>query len=239
MALSSISVDFHRDNSPSLSPLSPTVIHYHQKYKTRKFFQHNHREFERHSRIQKQQSRNISLRQYYHKSKINKITKRRQSSYLWEEHKSSNGRIYYYNTITDQSQWEKPSREQLSSSSSIRKKSINKYHIHSKRKKYYKRKNDYIDIKSSFKKLRNNKIKTDNIALLTPTSPPANEIIQIDHVDPLPTSNNSLTNISFPFSNLSKQYHYQLLSTSLLENIFKLLYRKSSIKTQINQNLSN
>ncbi|CAF4006863.1 unnamed protein product, partial [Rotaria sp. Silwood1] len=74
--------------------------------------------------------------------------------------------------------------------------------------------------------------------LLTPTSPPANEIIQIDHVDPLPTSNNSLTNISFPFSNLSKQYHYQLLSTSLLENIFKLLYRKSSIKTQINQNLS-
>ncbi|CAF4843305.1 unnamed protein product [Rotaria sp. Silwood1] len=105
-------------------------------------------------------------------------------------------------------------------------------------KKYYKRKNDYIDVKSSFKKLRNNKIKTDNIALLTPTSPPANEIIQIDHVDPLPTSNNSLTNISFPFSNLSKESHYELLSTSLLENIFKLLYRKSSIKTQINQNLS-
>ena len=35
------------------------------------------------------------------------------SSHLWETHRSSAGQIYYYNAETDQSQWEKPSREQL------------------------------------------------------------------------------------------------------------------------------
>ncbi|CAF2766578.1 unnamed protein product [Rotaria sp. Silwood2] len=324
MALSSVSVDLNRENnSPSLSPLSPTVIHYREKYQRRKVSQHNYREVERRFHIPKHQIRNkshttSSFQQHYHKSKTNKSPKQQQqqqqqSSCLWEKHKSSNGRIYYYNIITDQSQWEKPSQEQLLSS--IKKNSIYKYNTHSKRssnnndylfinneyhfkksnystsnfisisnhrfnsihnqsfyshrkssiyqrsinkndlnksmtinnyKKYnehnHKRKKDSIEIvKSSYKKFRKDNIKNDNTLLITtPTSPPQNEIIQIDHVDSLiSTSNNSLNNISIPFTiNSSKQSHYDILSNYFIENIIKLFHRKQSIKTQIDKDIS-
>jgi hypothetical protein len=99
MALSSANISAFRDRSPSRSPLSPTIIHYRQKYQIPKISHHHHH------------------RKQQHQSPVNS---------LWEVHKSSNGQIYYYNVVTDQSQWEKPSREQFSSS--IKKKSI-----HSKR----------------------------------------------------------------------------------------------------------
>ncbi|CAF1026215.1 unnamed protein product [Rotaria sordida] len=297
MALSSVSCDFNRDNSPSLSSLSPTVIHYRQKYEKRKISQYNHREVRKHYHFEKQHNRNRSHRNTSFRQHNHRSLKRRQSPCLWEEHKSSNGRIYYYNIITDQSQWEKPTREQLSSSIKIR--SINKNDFHSKRSSnnnnylfvnngyyskksnlisisnenfnstrdrsshsdkkssiyqrsvnkndrnksmridYHKRKKDNIEVDSSYKKFVKDKNKNDDIILLTPTSPPPNEIIQIDHVDPLPTSNNSLTNISIPFIiNSSKKSHYDIFSNSLIENIFKLFHRKQSIKTQINKDIS-
>ncbi len=112
MALSSAKISAFRDKSPSRSPLSPTIIHYRQKYQIPKISHHHH-----HLRKQQHQNR-----------RTNNSTTRQQShlNSLWEVHKSSNGQIYYYNVVTDKSQWEKPSREQFSSS--IKKKSI-----HSKR----------------------------------------------------------------------------------------------------------
>ncbi|CAF4523249.1 unnamed protein product [Rotaria socialis] len=65
--------------------------------------------------------------------KRKRITKHQKSTCWWEEHKSSTDRVYYYNVITDHSQSKKPSRKQLSASSSYANKSINKNHIHSKR----------------------------------------------------------------------------------------------------------
>ena len=127
MALSSVS-------SSSLSPLSPTIIHYQQKYQSSKVSHYNHLKAERHHRFRKTSHTNSPFR--HQKQKQNRILEqRRQSSNVWETHRSSNGRIYYYNIITDHSQWEKPPRDQLLSSS-IRKKSPNKYHIHSKRVRY-------------------------------------------------------------------------------------------------------
>ncbi|UJR34998.1 hypothetical protein I4U23_027774 [Adineta vaga] len=69
--------------------------------------------------------------------------KRKQSFSRWEKHRSSNGRIYYYNRITDHSQWEIP-----------------------------------------WKKHR--RVKFVQSEKLTPTSPPANERISIEDVDPFP-----------------------------------------------------
>jgi hypothetical protein len=126
MALSSISIDIHRDDSRSRSPLSPTLIHYHQKYQSSNI--------ERHHRFQKQY-RNSPIRHQYYNKKTRRITKRRQSFYVWERHRSSNGRIYYYNIITDRSQWEKPPRDQFLSTS-MTNKSPNKHSIYSKRVRY-------------------------------------------------------------------------------------------------------
>jgi hypothetical protein len=176
MSFSSVSGDIYRDHSPSLSP---TVIHYRQKIS---------QDYHRLQKLHQRTKRNPS---------------RRQSSYIWKIHRSSTGRIYYYNKLTDQSQWEKPSTKQFSSS--MRKKS-----------NHDKRKNNAIETKSSSKKSRNDKIKTTETILSTPISPPSNEKIQIDLVDPIPTPNNSLTNIS-PSHN-----HHE----------------KQLIKTQINKDLS-
>jgi hypothetical protein len=108
MALSSANISTFRDKSPSRSPLSPTIIHYRQKYQIPKISHHHH-----HHRKQQHQNR-----------RTNNSTTRQQSpvNSLWEVHKSSNGQIYYYNVVTDQSQWEKPPKEQFSSL--IKKKSI-------------------------------------------------------------------------------------------------------------------
>jgi hypothetical protein len=118
MDLSSAKISVSRDKSPSRSPLSPTIIHYRQKY------QIYHREIKRHHHLQ-----NTSRQQHKKTRRTNKIFTRQKSpiNSLWEIHKSSNGQIYYYNVVTDQSQWEKPPKEQLSSSSITRKP------IHSKR----------------------------------------------------------------------------------------------------------
>jgi len=58
----------------------------------------------------------------------NKSTMRQQSpvNSLWEVYRSSNGQIYYYNVLTDQSQWKRPPKEQFSFL-------ITKKSIHSKR----------------------------------------------------------------------------------------------------------
>lgn len=122
MNLLSAKVSEFRDQSPSRSPLSPTVIHYHRKYRTEKNSQDYHKKIHQHHRHHhRQQIRHKSSNQHYQNRRINKISPRRPSSSLWEIHTSSNGRIYYYNVVTDKSQWEKPSKEQLSSSSSITK----------------------------------------------------------------------------------------------------------------------
>ncbi|CAF3867607.1 unnamed protein product [Rotaria magnacalcarata] len=65
-----------------------------------------------------------------------------------------------------------------------------------------------------------------------------NIIKEIDRVDPLPTLNNSLTNISIPFENLRQQYHDEILTTSLLESVFTSFHRKRTVKTQSNQDIS-
>ena len=144
------------------SPLSPTIIHYRQKYQISKDYYH---------RRKQREIRRSSFR--YYNQKINNI---------WQVHRSSTGQIYYYNTVTDQSQWEKPSKEQFSRS--ITKKSVNKhkrsiskddFHIHHHKRKFR---------------------KSSEVILSTPTSPPPNEKIQIDLVDPLPTPTNSIPNIS-------------------------------------------
>ena len=135
MSLSSAVNTNHRHNSPSVSPLSPTVIHYCQKYQRTEVAQyHDHRHC-----YQKQSTHHVShristFRQYHHSPRTNRTHRRRQSPNLWEVHKSSNGRIYYYNVITDRSQWEKPSKEQLSHRlSSFTRKSMNTHYVHSKR----------------------------------------------------------------------------------------------------------
>jgi len=111
MALSSAKTSPFLNRSPSCSPFFPTITHYRQKYQIPKISHHHH--------LRKQQHQN---------RRTNNSTTRQQSpvNSLWEVHKSSNGQIYYYNVVTDQSQWEKPPKEQFSSS--IKKKSI-----HSKR----------------------------------------------------------------------------------------------------------
>jgi hypothetical protein len=124
MALSSAKISVSRDKSPSRSPLSPTIIHYRQKYQISTISQDYHREIKRHHHLQ-----NTSRRQQHQKNqRTNKIFTRQKSpiNSSWEIHKSSNGQIYYYNVVTDQSQWEKPPKEQLSSS-------ITRKPIHSKR----------------------------------------------------------------------------------------------------------
>jgi hypothetical protein len=110
MALSSVKISTFRNRSPSCSPLSPTIIHYRQKYQIPKISHHH---------LRKQQHQN---------RRTNKSTTRQQSplNSLWEVHRSSKGQIYYYNVVTDQSQWEKPPKEQFSSL-------ITKKSIHSKR----------------------------------------------------------------------------------------------------------
>ncbi len=122
MALSSTKVLVFRDKSPSHSPLSPTVIYYRQKYQRSKVSQDYRRDIRRQDHLQN------SSRPHHQHRRINRISARRQSPVhsLWEVHQSSNGQLYYYNAVTDQSQWEKPPREQLSSS-------ISKKFIHSKR----------------------------------------------------------------------------------------------------------
>ena len=135
-----LSVPLNRNSSPSLSPLSPTVIHYRSNYRKFKVAQDYDRQSERHHRFQTQHtpSRIQSFRQHYHRSRLSKTIvqrrRRRQSTGLWEVHQSSNGRIYYYNVITDRSQWEKPSQEQLSYPipSSFTKNSAYTCHHHSK-----------------------------------------------------------------------------------------------------------
>ena len=106
------------------------------------------------------------------------------------------------------------------------------------RKHHYKRKRNHKEDKVSFKKLRKDKLKPNKLTLLTPTSPPPNEIVQLDHVDPLPTSNYSSTNVSMSYMNPRQQSNYEILSTSLHENLFKLLYKQRSIRIQINDDLS-
>lgn len=92
---------------------------------------------------------------------------------------------------------------------------------------YRKQKKDYIDIKSSVKKSRKDKINSDKAFSSTPASPPPNEIVKIDQVDPFPLLNNSFTNISIQYNNnLHQQTHNQILSNPLIQNIFKLLDRK-------------
>jgi hypothetical protein len=100
MALSSAKVSTFRNRSPSHSPLSPTIIHYRQKCQVPKISHH-------HLRIRKQKHQN---------QRTNKSTTRQQLSLnsLWEVHRSSKGQIYYYNVVTDRSQWEKPPTEQFS-----------------------------------------------------------------------------------------------------------------------------
>jgi hypothetical protein len=99
MAVSSANISAFRDRSPSRSPLSPTIIHYRQKYQIPKIPHHY---------LRNQQHRN---------RRTNRSITRQQSpvNSLWEVHKSSNGQIYYFNVLTDQSQWEKPPKEQFSS----------------------------------------------------------------------------------------------------------------------------
>lgn len=84
-----------RNKSPSRSPLSPTLIHYRQTSS-------HHRDTRRHQ---------------HHNRRAKRSLARQPSSFNspWEVHQSSNGQTYYYNTFTDQSQWEKPPKEQLSS----------------------------------------------------------------------------------------------------------------------------
>jgi hypothetical protein len=109
MALSSAKISPFLNRPPSCSPFFPTITHYRQKYQIPEISNH-------HLRNQKHQNR-----------RTNKSITRQQSpvNSLWEVHKSSNGQIYYYNVVTDQSQWEKPPKEKFSSL-------ITKKSIHSK-----------------------------------------------------------------------------------------------------------
>ena len=93
------------------SPLSPTVVHYRQKYQRSKDYHHRY--------LNEQPQ--FSKSSYQHK----RSNKRSSSNNVWQVHQSSTGRIYYYNVITDRSQWEKPSNKQLSKS--IKNKSVNKH----------------------------------------------------------------------------------------------------------------
>jgi hypothetical protein len=98
----------------------------------------------------------------------------------------------------------------------------------------YKRRKDNTETKSSFKKFRKDRTKADEVVLSTPTSPPENEKIQIDFVDPMPTPSNSIINKSIPFIDPQQQSS----SISFNENKFRSIHSKQSIKTEINEDLS-
>lgn len=132
--------------SSSRSHISSATVQYSEQYRSKSIFRHHHQQQQQYQTVGKRfqfqnkhlsnvLNRNCTFRRYSRKTKKEQITKHRNSSYLWEEHKSSTGRTYYYNVITDRSQWEKPSREQLSYkiSSSTTNKSFERNHAHSKR----------------------------------------------------------------------------------------------------------
>jgi hypothetical protein len=61
--------------------------------------------------------------------------------------------------------------------------------------------------------------------LSRPISPPANEKIKIDLVDPIPTQSNSITNIFIPSTILQhSQSDYQVPSTSLDQTFAKTIF---------------
>lgn len=118
MAFSSVSVAFNRDKSSSFSSVSSNVLRHRRKYETTK--NRYHQQFEQHYHHQNQHIQNRSRcsaqsfqKHDHYQSKINRDMKRKHSSCVWEEHRSSNGRIYYYNVVTDHSQWEKPIGKQI------------------------------------------------------------------------------------------------------------------------------
>ena len=125
--------------------------------------------------------------------------KQKQSSLnsLWEVHRSSKGQIYYYNVVTDRSQWEKPAIEQSSSlitKKSKRSTSTSTFDSHNDVNSIHFRRSWESKSKSSFKKFREGKRHIDQIELSTPISPPPSEKIHIDLVDPVPTPSNSTIN---------------------------------------------
>ncbi|CAF1375213.1 unnamed protein product [Adineta steineri] len=246
MAFSSVSVAIHRDNSPSLSPLSPTIIHYHKKYQLSKISHQYHRKIERHHHFPRQQQirktkhRNSSFQYHSYNQKSNKVSKRqqRQSTSLWETHRSSNGRIYYYNTVTDQSQWEKPSRNQSRSTSSSKRSTRSTLNLISDDD------DDFRPIDNN-RKLNNSRQGKDNIEHFeefieektTPTSPPPNEIIQIDHVDPFSTFDTSQHQ---SYEDTLKNSHLQP-SLSTVNAILQLqyLHSNSTDHSNLNEHLLN
>lgn len=105
------------------------------------------------------------------------------NSSVWEIHRSSKGEIYYYNTVTDRSQWEKPPNEQLIS------KRLAIFHcwkksISAKRHRY-----SLNRPSNKIKRKKTNRHYFDRRKPLndSPLSPPANEQIPLNLVDPLPT----------------------------------------------------
>jgi len=100
----------------------------------------------------------------------------------------------------------------------------------------YKRRKDNIETKSSFKKFRKDRSKTDEVVLSTPVSPPENEKIQIEFVDPIPTPSDSIINMSLPLIDSQQQQSHSSISPH--ENKFTSSNSKRSIKTQVNEDLS-
>ena len=111
---------------------------------------------------------------------------------LWEIHRSSKGRIYYYNVLTDRSQWEKPPNHQLFPGTQTKKKVFLK---RSRSKNHFSRRKSL-----------------DEISLLTPISPPENEKIPLDLVDPILTPSDSLTRQEEPSMKL--EHSSSTLSTN-------------------------